>query len=175
MLSSRAIPQYYDEDEPADWPGFLTKAARGSIKAEDWFQEAGLAYMVALTGDPTAPDTLDLEEYARLFRQSFPPSPPETTFEGLMQLAVAAQWFPRPVASSEQPCRRDEDYAALWKRKRSVSEMELAHDALLHCRQQWSADDCLRCLEETSADYNSRTIVSGMLYLSFTWPEKSSL
>lgn len=172
MLSSRAIPQY-DDDDPADWLSFLSKAAKGSIKAEDWFHAADLAYMIALTGDPTAPDTLDLEEYAQLFRQSFPPTPPKNTFHELSELVVEQQWFPQKLHGSENRLHPDEDYAGLWKRKRRVSESELAHDALLCCLQHWSADDCLRCLAEYSVDYNSRMIVSGMLYLSFTWPEQT--
>lgn len=170
MLPSREIPQYQDDSD--DWLRFLDKAAKGSIKAEDCLHSADLAYMVALTGDPESPNKLDLGEYAEQFRLTFPATPPGNSIHELIERAVEHRWFPHLFCGSETRIHPDADYAQLWKRRRCVRTTALLNDALLHCLEHWSADDCLQCLDEYSVDFNSRTIVSGMLYLSFTWPEE---
>ncbi|HQR43275.1 MAG TPA: hypothetical protein PLX97_11340, partial [Gemmatales bacterium] len=168
MLTSRTIPQH--ETDHADWHRFLYKAAAGSIKAVDIVEAANRAFMVALTDDPTSPSTWHLNEYANLFRERFPSTPPCQSTNELVTLACQQGWFPQPFHGEDRLHQHPEHYQKLWIRSRNVNWVHLANDALFSCLQNWSADDCLTCLEETACDYDSRKVVSSMLYLALTWP-----
>ena len=72
MLQTSSIPQYTACSEPPeDWSRFLYKACKGSIKADDILVGASWAYMVALTGDQTAPETMNEGDYREIFAVHF--------------------------------------------------------------------------------------------------------
>lgn len=170
MLENRFIPQFSDESE--DWRRFLDKACKGSIKAIDMLGNADMAYMVDLTGDPSAPGTLELSEYAKLFETSFPRTCPAETTDDLIKIACTVGWFPHAFRIAD--CEVDRlKYQSLWGNP-PVKWSSLASDAVQVCFEEWSAQHCLICLEERSSDYNSLDVVAGMLYLSLTWPEVQS-
>jgi hypothetical protein len=168
MLSTRAIPLH--EDDPEDWHRFLDKAAKGSIKAVDIVRYASWAYMVALTGDPTAPDNLDVNEYDAQLRMTFPKAPTVASLQEFHDTAHHANWFPRAFSVSAKPRSRSALYRGLWGRS-AVDWSALANDAMLSCLESWSADHFIKCLSEYKPDYDSRLVVAAMLYLSLTWPD----
>ena len=171
MLKSCKIPIH--EDEPEDWQRFLLKAAKGSVKATEMLSGASMAYMVALTGDPAAPSTLDTKEYAELFRRRFPVAAPSDSVDSLIELGCRHGWFPQRFSGRQHALRDAGYYQNLWDKQRVVEWSDLAHDALVLCIEKWSAAHCLECLEEDSTRYNSRNVVSGMLYLALTWPDET--
>ena len=171
MLRSAAIPQYDDPWGPENWKRFLEKAGKGSIKAPETLERAHMAYMAALAKVPSAPDTLDLEEYSRLFCSAFPKHPPVQSVTGLFQIAYANQWIAEPLHAFSVPCHPLDYYSGLWKRSVTVDWKELVHDAMHCCLSTWSAPHCQACINDQDLDFNSRDVVVGMVYLSLTWPE----
>ena len=157
-------------NEPEDWFSFLSKAAKGSAKATDILPYADMAYMVSLTGDQKAPETLDIKKYEDLFISKFPDSPPSTSVDSLIELGSQNDWYPHRFTGKQQYLKEQAYYQDLWRKKRNVNWTLLINDAFMHCIDKWSAKDCLNCLEESSLDYNSLNVVSAMLYLSLTWP-----
>jgi hypothetical protein len=168
MLSSGVIPQY--EEDAIHWSSFIRKVAKGSAKATDMLNNAHQSYMVDLTGDPSSPATLNLVEYGRLFRERFPEHPPTSSHHELLEQARRNKWLLHSQLVQDQPFHADGQYQNLWKRRTLVDGLDLVHDAALACQRDWSAEDCLHCLEELSMNYNSRRACSAMLYLSLTWP-----
>ena len=167
MLTTRSIPIY--EDDPEDWHTFLYKAANGSIKAVDTMNGADLAYMVALTKDPSAPETMHLDDYHALLRERFPAACPLDSLQQFHNLAVKHNWVAKAFQVSESPINDPFAYMGLWGR-RAVSESALLNDAMLCCVQSWSAEHFMQCLQEHKLDYDARLVVCGMLYLTLTWP-----
>lgn len=157
-------------NEPEDWYRFLSKAATGSAKATDILSYADMAYMVSLTGNQTAPETLDLKKYEELFKSKFPDSPPSKSVDSLIGLGSKNNWYPHRFVGKQQYLRDLAYYQDLWGKKRNVDWEILINDAFMLCIDKWSAKHCLDCLEESSLDYNSLNVVSAMLYLSLTWP-----
>lgn len=167
MLQTRAIP-IHDDDRRDDWHTFLYKAAKGSIKAPDTLTYSNMAYMVALTGDPTCPDTMHLDDYNEIVRQRFP-SCPIVDIQAFHDTAVEHSWIPKPFPVSESPRNPPDRYVSLWGR-RPVAESSLMNDAMLYCLANWSAEDFIKCVDHYGAEYDSRMVTAAMLYLSLTWP-----
>jgi hypothetical protein len=168
MLSTQAIPLH--EEDPEDWHRFLDKAAKGSIKAVDILTHANQAYMVALTGDPAAPDSLHLDDYHARLRETSPNAPMVVSLQEFHDTAHHANWFPQAFAVCTSPRNPSALYRGLWGH-RDVDASALANDAMLLCLEKWSADHLIKCLGEHGLDYDSRLVVAAMLYLSLTWPE----
>jgi hypothetical protein len=171
MLITRFIPNNFDDDHLDDWHTFLSKAAKGSIKAVETLDDASMSYMMAFTGDPTSPDTWKLTDYFALLRKRFPTTPPVACAQELHDMAVANDWLARPFRMSESAQNPPEHYCALWGR-RPVKASALMHDAILLCLAQWSADHMIECVEHRDTQYDARIVTAGMLYLSLTWPNQ---
>lgn len=169
MLRTSSIPIY--EDDPEDWQRFLYKAAKGSIKAADILNDANMAYMVAFTGDPSSPSTMDLEDYNKLVRERFLSDCPAESIQHFHDIARNANWTMKPFRASESPRNKASHYLGLWG-KRAVNESALLNDAMLLCLEQWSADHFIECVDHYDLAYDSRIVTAGMLYLSLTWPEE---
>jgi hypothetical protein len=167
MLRTRSIPIH--DDDPDDWHTFLYKAAKGSIKAPDTLTYANMAYMVALTGDSTCPDTMHLDDYNAIVRERFPAECPVASLQHFHDIALDAGWITTPFRILESPRNSPSEYIALWGR-RPVAESALLNDAMLHCLERWSADHFIECVDHYGAEYDSRAVTTGMLYLSLTWP-----
>lgn len=168
-LTTQTIPSYGGEP-PGDWQTFLVKAAKGSIKAVETLQDASLAYMVALTGDPTAPETWNLSDYRALFERRFPQMPRPASLPALYDQALASHWIATPFRCSETPRNPRERYRNLWGRD-AVNVTELLNDALLLCLEGWCAERMMACVDHYETDYDARLVVGGMLFLSLTWPD----
>ena len=171
MLNTRTIPQY--EDEPEDWQRLLYKASRGSDKATRMLSCADMAYMVELTGDPDSPSTLHLDDYRTLFRSSFPDLPPLQTAQEIVDYGVTIHWFQRPLHVTEGFWESLAHYKGVWRRQIELDWAALVNDAVLTCVKSWNADEALGCIDVSGLDYDSRLVVTGMLYLSLTWPERN--
>jgi len=167
MLQTRAIP-IYDDDHSDDWHTFLYKAAKGSIKAPETLSYSNMAYMVALTGDPTCPDTMPLDDYNEIVRKCFP-SCSIANIQAFHDTAVACNWISKPFSVSESFQNPPDRYVSLWDRC-SVDESALMNDAMLYCFADWSAEDFIECVDHYDAEYDSRRVTAAMLYLSVTWP-----
>ncbi len=167
MLQTRSIP-IHDDSGPDDWHTFLYKAAKGSIKAPDTVTCSNMAYMVALTGDPTCPDTMHLDDYNKIVRERFP-SCSITNIQSFHNTAVDCNWIPTAFRASESPVNSPERYVSLWGR-RPVAESALMNDAMLYCLANWSADNFIECVDHYDAEYDARMVTAAMLYLSVTWP-----
>lgn len=167
MLPSRSVPQH--EDDPDDWHRFLQKVSTGSIKAIDMLTYANMAYMVAVTGDLTSPDTLHLDDYNAMIRERFPAKSPIASLQDFHDLALSHGWLSEGFCVSQKPRNPPSAYVALWGRS-AVDEDALMNDAMLHCLESWSADHFIECAWERSANYDSRAVATAMLYLSVTWP-----
>ena len=169
MLQSRNIPQYQDSWGGEDWHRFLSKASKGSYKAVDILTIADLGLMVALSGHEDAPETMSDNEYTQLVTDIFPHTAPVKAMQQFHDVAVERNWIPHPFRVSETPRNPPEHYVALWERH-SVDWTALVNDSMLLCSSQWSAEHYFKCLEEDSTEYDARTVVAGMLYLSLIWP-----
>lgn len=169
MLYSREIPQY--ESDPQNWHRFIEKVSKGSSKAHNILSNASMAYMVELTGDPTSPSTVNLDDYKKIFHSSFPPSPVKSSIDELVQIAIANHWFPYPFIPINHQRNNSAHYCKLWTRSQTVDWKDLVNDALISCLNSWSADNCLIWMNEDPCNYDSRIVLSGMFYLALTWPE----
>ena len=167
MLQTRSIP-IHDDDHPDDWHTFLYKAAKGSIKAPDTLTYSNMAYMVALTGDPTCPDTMHLDDYNVILRDRFP-SNSIPDIQAFHDLAVDCNWMNSTFRVSDTPRNPPERYVSLWGRN-PVAESALMNDAMLYCLANWSADNFIECVDHYGAEYDARMVTAAMLYLSVTWP-----
>ena len=167
MLQTQQIPQYQDPYGAEDWHRFLSKACKGSVKATDILSIAVMAYMVALTGDATSPETMQESDYHNLLRHRFPAQPPVDDVQQFHDIAVNAKWFPHSFRVSEAPRNTPDKYVALWGRQ-TVAWSALVNDSMLHCLNHWSADHFLQCEDDGSLDYDARNVVTSMLYLSLT-------
>jgi hypothetical protein len=167
MLPTRSIPIY--GDDPHDWHTFVYKAAKGSIKAVDTLHYANMAYMVAFTGDPTAPETMLLADYDALVRERFPQACPFSSIQQFHDVALDRGWAPRAFRVSETPRIDPGQYWALWGRL-PAKESDLMNDAMLLCLGSWSPSHFLECVDNYGLDYDSRIVTAAMLYLSVTWP-----
>lgn len=143
MLPTSYIPQYQEEDHPENWRRFIDKAAKGSCKAVDIFQAAYLVYMVALSGDPGAPDEMSLDRYDALFSERFPAARPVRTAQELLEVAVHKGYYPQGFTVSSAPLLAADAYQKLWKRRTSVPPKILMNDAVLQCFSRWSPRLCL--------------------------------
>jgi hypothetical protein len=170
MLKSRAISQY--EERAESWHRFVFKAAKGSYKATDMLRSVEMAYMAKIA-KCDAPATLRLEDYYRLFRDTFPKARPFSTVREVVELGVSHGWFPHRFAVAERPHHEAPKYQALWKRGIWVPESVLIHDAIHLVQASWSADHCMACIDEHPLDYNSLLVVAGMIYFSLIWPDDS--
>jgi hypothetical protein len=173
MLQTCLIPRYdaYGES-PEDWSRFLNKACKGSSKApDDILDGASLAYMVALTGDETAPETMLLDNYHATFRRAFPLHPPIKSLQEFHDVALGAKWIPHAFTVSPSARNPASHYCGVWGRA-PVDWTNLMNDAMLLCLESWSADHCLKCEDESQlgSTYDSRIVVATMLYLCLTWP-----
>lgn len=167
MLSTRSIPIY--DGEPDDWHIFLCKAAKGSIKAIDTLNYANMAYMVALTGNPTSPETMHLDDYKTLVRERFPETCPLSSIRQFHDIALDCGWIASTFRVSETPCNDPARYRSLWGRS-PVKESDLMNDAMLHCLGLWSPEHYIGCVDHYGVEYDSRIVTTAMLYLSVTWP-----
>lgn len=167
MLTSAWIPQY--DDEHVAWSRFLQKAARGSCKAFDILLQADLAYMAQLVGDPRAPETIHLPDYQKIFCAHFPAVPPVKTIDSMIELACQQKWIPHRSSGATHPHNSPHVYQSLWKRATKVDPMVLLHDSMVECLERWSPQHCLACIDDCSLDYDSRNVVTGLLYLALTW------
>ena len=166
MLRTHSIPIH--DDRPDDWHTFLYKVAKGSIKAPDTVNYSNMAYMVALTGDPTCPDTMHLDDYNAIVRERLPKcSIPD--IQAFHDIAVDCNWVKAAFRVSETPRNPPDCYISLWGR-RSVAESDLMNDAMLYCLANWSADNFIHCIDHYGTEYDSLLVTAAMLYLSATWP-----
>ena len=170
MLQTRSIPVYGD-DHADDWQTFLYKASKGSIKAPDTLTYANMAYMVAFTNEPDAPDTVDLDDYNELVHERFPQACPVDSIQAFHDLACRCGWIANPFRVSLTPRNSPDKYVAIWGRL-PVDETALMNDSMLHCLDCWSAAHFIECVDHYGAEYDSRMVTSGMLYLAVTWPSK---
>lgn len=167
MLPTRSIPIF--DDEPDDWHTFLYKASKGSIKALDTLTYANMAYMVAITGDPTSPDTLRLDDYNAIIRERFPPNCPVASLQDFHDLALDCGWLATAFRVSELPRHDPSAYVAIWGRS-PVAESSLINDSMLYCLDCWSPDHFIDCVDHFGTEFDSRVVTTAMLYLSVTWP-----
>lgn len=168
MLTGPYIPQF--QGNAKTWERFLYKASKGSCKASDFLQDADLAYMVALTGDLDAPNSLDLMEYADRLCDHVESIPKPRSFADLRTVVLNARWI--VVRTPLTACPRDIDvaYRALRSRSASVSEQNLFHDALIRCYECWSGEWLWNTMQsETGLNYNSLNVVAAMMLLALTW------
>lgn len=168
MLPTRSIP-IYDHD-PDDWHTFLSKASKGSIKAIDTLDYAYMAYMVALTGNSIAPMTMRLDDDNARIRERFPVTCPIASIQEFHDVANRHGWLSLPFRVSERPRHVPAIYVALWGRP-PISASALMNDAMLHCLDGWSADHFIECVDQNGIQYDSRAVITAMLYLSVIWPE----
>lgn len=168
MLKTRSIP-VFGGDRPDDWHIFLYKASRGSIKAIDTLSRSSMAYMVALTGDPLSPATMQVGEYNELLKERFSPRPPVSTVQELQELAVKFDWIAEPFRVSDTPRNSPNVYCGLWG-KRAVDCSALINDSMLMCLSAWAASHMIECTDHYDTNYDARMVTCGMLYLSLTWP-----
>jgi hypothetical protein len=174
MLQTSSIPQYdyatYGRP-PEDWNRFLQKACKGSIKApDDILTGAEFAYMVALTGDQTAPETMNEDDYREIFRRAFPTGPRFKCLQEFHDTVLRANWIPNAFTTSMVARQSESHYCGIWGRE-PVKWTDLVNDAMLLCLESWSADHCLKCEDESmNSPYDSRKVVATMLYLCLTWP-----
>jgi hypothetical protein len=172
MLTGPQIPQY--EDSPESWDRFLYKAAKGSSKASDILQHANCAYMASLTGDKEAPSRLDLAIYSQMLHTHFAMTSKPQSYELLCDQVHSAKWIAIRSNLSQQPHKRDVEYAALWSRNHTTPQVCLFHDALIRCYDCWSVDWLERILDkESGCDYNSLNVVAAMILLALTWKTPS--
>lgn len=157
------------DDDPGDWHTFLYKASKGSIKALDTLTYANMAYMVAVTGDPTSPDTMHLDDYNAFIRERFPPVCPIASIQDFHEIALGCGWIATPFRASPRALHEPSAYVALWGRP-AVIESALMNDAMLLCLDCWSSKHFIECVDHYGTDYDSRMLTAGMLYLSVTWP-----
>jgi|GEM_PF-3728110 hypothetical protein len=168
MFPGRHIPQY--DDRPESWDRFLDKAAKGSAYAFDMLTQADLAYMASLTGDPTAPQSQDLGDYARLLQTHFTEFTKPATPDDLSREIQSAQWLSVKPRLPLSPQRPHEKYNALWADGRTVPLVDLVNDSIIHCHTSWSAKWLLNVINnEDSMNYNSVNVVAAMLMLAVTW------
>ena len=168
MLQSRSIP-IYDDDQPDDWHTFLYKASTGSIKASDTLNYANMAYMVALTGDATSPSTMHLDDYYAIVREKFPATCSISSVQQLCDIATKNEWIRAAFPTSAAPFNPSFEYVGIWGRP-PVNETALMNDAMLNCLARWSPDHYIECVQLYGIGYDSLNVVTGMLYLSLTWP-----
>lgn len=127
--------------------------------------------MVDLTGDADAPETLNEEDYARIFAQNFPTSAPFDTPQQLVDDAEDKEWIPHRFYSSGINRNDPSIYQAIWSRRAPVDWTDLANDAILSCFDQWNPSFALSCIgQKGTCNYDSRVTVTAMLFLSLTWP-----
>ena len=170
MLRTEHIPLYQGYTEK--WSRFLYKATRGSGKATDILSYSSMAYMIDLTGNPESPLTMDLTDYQELFCSSFPSSPPFQSSQEVIAFGAENGWFEHSFVANQHLFHRHEFYSGVWDRKLELNWIELVNDSVLFCLDNWTPDKAMECSDVLVFDYNSQSIVSGMLYLSLTWPEK---
>lgn len=168
MLLTRSIPIY--NHDPDDWHIFLSRASKGSIKAIDTLDYAYMAYMVALTEDSTAPVTMHLDDSNARVRERFPATCPIVSIQEFHDVANHHGWLSLPFRVSERPRHAPAAYVALWGRP-PISESALMNDAMLYCLDCWSADHFIECVDQNGIQYDSRAVITAMLYLSVMWPE----
>jgi hypothetical protein len=141
MLTVRHIP--LNQQPPEDWNRFLYKAAKGSAKATDVLSYANMAYMAALTGDPTSPATLQLTDYQEILRDYFATLKKPDSAHHLAATVDSNNWFAFKLHGHLSPPQESSSYSAIWSKGRSVSQCSL--------------------------DYNSHYVVAAMLLLALTW------
>ena len=168
MLPNRSIP-IFDDDQPDDWHTFIYKASTGSIKAADTLNYANMAYMVAFTGDADSPNCMHLDDYDAMVRERFLKQSPVSSIQHCYELALKNKWIPSPFSLSETPFNPHSHYVGLWGRE-PVSETELLNDAIINCLENWSPNHYIDCVRDFGVGYDSLNAVTGMLYLSLTWP-----
>ena len=128
-----------------------------------------MAYMVALTGDPTCPDTMYLDDCNAIVRERFPKcSIPD--IQAFYDIAVDCNWVNAAFRVSETPRNLPDCYNSL-RGRRPVAESDLMNDAMLYCLANWSADNFIRYVDHYGAEYDSLLVTAAMLYLSVTWPD----
>ncbi len=169
MLTSQLIPGHSEKSH--DWHVFLYKAAKGSSKAIDILADAGTAYMVALTDDPHAPETLPLTEYRKTFLRTFLHIPQPASVQEIADAANKHDWFPFLLDCWPAHVNTPDLYAKLWKRGETVQERDLVHDAVHYCVSNWSGQEFHEHIGKHSLDYNSLTVVAAMIFLTLTWPD----
>lgn len=171
MLNVNYIPLYQNESE--DWNRFLYKAAKGSVKATDVLSYAEMAYMAALTGDPKAPETLQLSDYHSTLRDYFATFDRPDSAQHLAEAIDCNNWFAIKLRGQLAAPKEAGTYSALWSRGRTVSEHTLLNDSICQCHSSWSADWLIQVIDgETSLDFNSLNVVAAMLLLAVTWKVK---
>lgn len=168
MLNTDQIPQYQDRSE--SWDNFLYKAAKGSHKANDALMYADMAYMIALTGDPCSPDTLELTHFYEQLREHFSHfSRPESAGE-IAASINSCNWFTIKLGKEISAPQDSSAYAALWSKGQTVCERQLLNDAVQKCHSSLSVDWLTKTIdEEKSMNYNSLNVVAAMLMLGLTW------
>lgn len=168
MLTGPYIPQFQGNTQT--WERFLYKASKGSYKASDFLQHADLAYMVALTGDLDAPNSLDLMEYADRLCVHVDSIPKPGSFDELRTVVLNARWAAVRTSLTTRPRDIDVAYRALWSRGASVSEQDLFHDALIRCYECWAGKWLWNTMQSESGDnYNSLNVVAAMMLFALTW------
>ncbi len=168
MLATKKIPQYGDDAE--EWPRFLYKATRGSAKATYILSDADMAYMVDLTGDPESPSTLHLGDYKKLFCKSFPKLPPLATAQQVIDYGVRNGWFNSGFTASHTALKSDEEYTNAWSRNVELNWVTLVNDAIVNCLDNWNPEKAIEYLDISELNYDSCKVVSGMIFLSLSWP-----
>lgn len=170
MLTREAIPQGEEEAE-ASWERFLSKAAKGSIYAKDILLIAEAVYLEKVTGDSEASG----ETWRRLFRERFPNNPPFSTAQEFADYGFSKGWFPEEFRVIEIPEMEMEKRLNRWGSRRVVDVTDLVNQSILWVFWNWDVDSALEALSlrtsgPESSIFDSRKVVSGMLYLALTWP-----
>jgi len=134
-----------------------------ALCATDIVPYTNMAYMVALTSAPKAPETFETEEYENIFCEKFPTIPPSSSIDELIGIGSRNCWFPNKFVGKHNYINKESYYQNLWEKQIVVPWSVLINDSLLLCINNWSATHCLKCLDEGTLNYNSQKLVSAML------------
>ena len=164
------IYQYHDSQET--WERFIYKASIGSYKAPMFLTQADFAYMSFLTKVAEAPNSMECDDYESLFESHFKkiekPKSVEDLFIKCLDLI--------PIRYIGKSYSSDDHYKNIWERKDlkpTISEHELTHDSIVYLFKNWNSKHILASLEtKDDTSYNSLEIVSAMIFLLLTWPNK---
>src|SRR5262249_1343926 len=115
-------------DEPAAWSTFLYKASKGSVKAVDTVLRCEWELLSGVEDD---------YDHHRL--ELVPAGCPfKTAQEFLDHLTLRGHLGGRMLSPGRLFHAESDFYRNLWAAKRTVHEVELLHDAVLHAASSWS-------------------------------------
>ena len=101
--------------------------------------------------------------------QKFPATCSISSVQQLCDIATKNEWIRAAFPTSAAPFNPSFEYVGIWGRP-PVNETALMNDAMLNCLARWSPDHYIECVQLYGIGYDSLNVVTGMLYLSSTWP-----